>query len=480
MSPSRIIVRVTVESTSMKDALPKFLTLALTIVLWSTNSYSFGQEEDADLPNIIFILSDDHRWDAMGCAGNPIIETPELDQIAKTGVRFSHAFVTTPICAASRASFLSGQYERQHGYTFQQPPLQQSIIDESYPVLLREAGYRTGFVGKFGVKVPKKATEQMFDSFRPTGLPYLKQGRKHLTEHNTDLAIDFIRDQDSKKPFCLSLSFWAPHAEDSNPDQYVWQQDFDDLYKTDTIPDPSLNEPDFFQALPEFQKQSLNRIRWAWRFDTPQKHQRMVKGYYRMISGIDRGIGKIRKELERLEIADNTIIIYMGDNGYFLGERGFAGKWTMHDHSLRVPLIVYDPGISDERKGTVSHDLANNLDVPATILGYAGIDAPRSYQGVSLIGQVQEDRPIDREIIFAEHLWNHKDIPRTECVRTRRWKFIRYMDHPEFEELYDLDDDPDERNNLHQSTRHQEILVEMRRKCDEEVIRLETLRDSAK
>lgn len=442
--------------------------------IFGGNASSFAFQNSPDPPNIIFVLSDDHRWDAMGCAGNAVIKTPEMDRLAETGVRFTHTFVTTPICAASRASILTGRYERQHGYTFQKPPLSQSLIEQSYPTLMRNAGYQTGFVGKLGVKIPQGAAEKMFDFFRPTGLPYMKQNQKHLTERNTDLAIEFIESVNADNPFCLSLSFWAPHAEDSNPDQFVPIPAMESLYADETIPEPVLADKEFFQKLPDFQKQSLNRVRWAWRFDNPEKYQQMVKGYYRMISGIDQSIGRIRQKLETLGLADNTVIIVSGDNGYFLGERGFAGKWTMHDVSLRVPLIVYDPRLPKSRQGSVNDGLAINLDIPKTILDYAGIDLPDSYLGESLLPQIQVGDELDRQVVFTEHLWNHKNIPRTEAIRTNRWKYIRYLDHQEFEELYDLQSDRNEMDNLAESDQHQEILKELRTKCNIEAERIKS------
>lgn len=443
------------------------ITLTCLVVLLASSFFEsacFAQQE-MESPNIIFLLTDDQRWDAMGCAGNTIIQTPEMDQLAQSGIRFSHSFVTTPICAASRASFLTGTYERQHGYTFQQPPIAQELIEDAYPTLLRKEGYRTGFVGKFGVKVTKNSQSKMFDVFHPTSLPYLKKDGRHLTEINTEHAIEFIRSHAAKQPFCLTLSYWAPHAEDSNPDQYVWDPGLDEMYKNDSIPAPQLSSPEFFQSLPDFQKQTFNRKRWGWRFDTEEKYQRMVKGYYRMIQGVDQSIGHIRAELERQGLSQNTVIILAGDNGYFLGERGFAGKWTMHDVSLRVPLIIHDPQLDAARKGTVSNELTINLDVPATLLGYANIQQPKHYRGKDLRNI---DQP-EREFVFTEHLWNHESIPRTEAIRTQKWKYIRYPDQPEFEELYNLEKDPNEQFNLWKSADHQEVIATMRKKCDDQI-----------
>ena len=215
-----------------------------------------GREPGAR-PNILFVLTDDQRWDALGCAGNPVVRTPTLDRMARDGVRFARAFVTTPICAASRASILTGLYERTHGYTFEKPPLARGGTDLTYPALLRQSGYRTGFVGKLGVAVEKGAEREMFDVFQPSSLPYYQtigSERTYLSDLHASQAIEFIRAVRPDPPFCLSVSFWAPHADDDKPEQYFWPPSLDDLYRDVTVEPPPTSEPAFFEALPEFLK----------------------------------------------------------------------------------------------------------------------------------------------------------------------------------------------------------------------------------
>lgn len=421
-------------------------------------------------PNIIFLLTDDQRWDALGCAGNSIIKTPNMDFLANNGIRFANAFVTTPICAASRASLFTGLYERTHGFTFTKPPIKQEYILNSYPYLLRQAGYRTGFVGKFGVKVEDGATAKMFDEFEPSAYPYFKMvhgERKHLTDVNMDRAISFIRSSNQEQPFCLSISTWAPHAHDSEEEQYFYPTACNELYKNEVIPEPELSDPAFFEALPKFIKNSLNRKRWYWRFDTPQKYQKMVKGYYRMISGVDLALGRLMAELQKLSLDQNTVIILMGDNGYFLGERGFAGKWTMHDRSIRVPMIIYDPRQPEKARGKVINEMALNIDLTPTFLELAGVSIPVSYQGRSLIPLIEGKAKKWRSEILTEHLWDREDIPQTEAIRTEQWKYIRYLKHPEYEELYNLHNDPNEGVNLAQLPDYFDVLEKMRKRCDE-------------
>lgn len=456
---------------TFRTAFPQFLLCVLICVLGSSRFLAAQQMNGR--PNIIFILTDDQRWDALGHAGNEIIQTPEMDRLAEEGLYFKNAFVTTPICAASRASFLTGLYERKHGYTFGQE-MQEALMRKSYPSLLREAGYHTGFYGKFGVNYPGK--DQLFDKSEiydrngqykdRRGYYYKKLGEDtvHLTRYTGQQALDFISSAPQDQPFCLSLSFSAPHAHDPAELQYFWQDEVDDLYRDIEIPAPLLGEDRYFLEQPMYVQEGENRKRWYWRYDTPDKYQHSVKGYYRMISGIDREIAKLRSLLEEKELADNTVIILMGDNGYFLGERQLAGKWLMYDNSLRVPLIIYDP-----RQNTPQEveDMVLNIDVPASMLALAGVGQPASWQGTSLLAYQQGKKPAStRTHNLFEHLWETDIIPPSEGIRTAEWKYMRYIRDMEHEELYNLKDDPLEKNNLAGKNKYQKVLEKMRASCD--------------
>ena len=420
-------------------------------------------------PNIIFILTDDQRWDALGFAGNQIIHTPHLDQLAREGLYFKNAFATTPICAASRATLFTGLYERTHDFTFGKLPISNAYMLESYPYLLKRAGYQTGFVGKFGVKVNQGMEDSMFHFMKKTAWPYIKKinGQTiHLADINGNHAIDFIK-ANSNKPFCLSLSFWSPHADDGAKEQYFWPSYCDSLYTNVRIPLPPTAKPEFFDALPDFLKKTMNRERWYWRFDSTEKYQRMVKGYYRMISGVDSVIGRIRSALTAQGIADNTIIVFLGDNGYFLGDRGYADKWLMYEQSIRVPMIIYDPRQPASRRSKTVVDYVLNVDITPTILKLANVPVPTRYQGTPLTGFINGKPERWRTSIFCEHrLEGNPGLLKTECYRDTRWKFIRYEDHPDFFELYDLKDDPDETKNLALDKKYAGMLTHYRAKCD--------------
>jgi alpha-L-rhamnosidase len=426
-------------------------------------------------PNIIFILTDDQRWDALGYSGNCIIQTPAMDALAAEGAYFRNAMVTTPICAASRASIFSGLHERTHKYTFQTGDIRSEYMEESYPVILRKAGYQTGFFGKFGVNYSEKELlfDEMEDYDRNNSYPdyrgyfYKTLGGDtvHLTRYTGQQALDFIEQAPSGKPFCLSLSFSAPHAHDGAPLQYFWQEETDHLYRDMEIPGPELGEGLYFKRLPETVRDGFNRLRWTWRFDTPEKYQHSVKGYYRMISGIDLEISKIREKLKETGMDKNTVIILMGDNGYFLGERQLAGKWLMYDNSIRVPLIIYDPR---QEKHSDIEEMALNIDVPSTIVDLAGAEPPPSWHGRSLMPLVTgKDRSIHRDTVLIEHLWEFDPIPPSEGVRTRDWKYFRYINDKTSEELYHLTTDPGETLNLADDPEYQEVLRELRNRNDE-------------
>lgn len=451
--------------------------IALTIILLTIGS-AYAQE--ANRPNIIFILTDDQRWDALGYAGNDIIQTPQMDLLAREGLYFSNAFVTTPICAASRASIITGLYERTHDFTFGTPPLKQKHSDLSYPKLLRDAGYRTGLFGKMGMTFENQADTSIFDEVyntRPAGYFRLvgdgSSKHEHLTDHTTNRAIDFIKETPKGQPFCLSISYNASHADDSHPQQYFWPERNNQLYEDIEIPKGELHKSKYHDQLPDILKDSLylGNVRYKWRYDTPEKYQEMVKGYYRLISTIDDNIGRLRKTLESLNIDQNTIIILMGDNGYFLAERGLAGKWLMYENSLRVPLIVYDP---KAKRNIQTEKMALNIDIAPTILDYAGVPIPGGMQGMSLRPFGYEKVNEWRSEFLCEHLFEMPYIPKSEGIRTEKWKYFRYIDSPDIEELYDLEQDGMELNNLASNPMYEAQLKEFRDKLITKTAALES------
>lgn len=434
----------------------RFLHIAFLFI--SISSACFWSKpllaQDERSPNIIFILTDDQRWDAMGFAGNKIIQTRNMDRLAKKGIYFKNAFATTPICAASRASLLTGMHERTHKFTFQQGDLKDPYIEIAYPNYLKKAGYYTGFFGKLGVffKNPERLFEKAEIYDRNDKLPdkrgyykVLNGDSIHLTRYTSIKAQEFIRNAPKEKPFFLAVNFSAPHAHDPSVEQYFWDEKYDAFYLKDRIPDPLLSTDSYFLALPKEVRKGFNRIRWTWRFDTPERYQKYVKGYYRMISQIDDEIGKIQRTLKKQGLDKNTIIIFASDNGYFLADRQIADKWLMYEPSIRIPLIIYDP----RQESKIVEEPVLNIDIPSTILDLAHATIPSEYQGQSLLGYYLSGRTAEkRDAIMFEHLWKKEEIPSSEGIRTKQWKYFRYRFIQANDELYDLVNDPLETKNL--------------------------------
>ena len=454
------------------------LIFCLVSLAW----FSCKKKKSSKPPNIIVILTDDQRWDAIGYAGNKIIKTPEQDQLALEGTYFNKAFVTTPICGASRATIITGLYERKHNFTLGGTTLNPVYLKKNYPLELRKNGYHTGFFGKFGIK-NNGDLSNIFSEFEVydrnkkfedhRGYYYKSIGKDtvHLTQYTGHKALAFIDNAPSDGPFCLSISFSAPHAHDGAWEgikkQYFWQEEVDDYYRDTVIPGPNNASDDRFAALPKEVREGFNRVRWYWRYDSKERYQESLKGYYRMISGVDKELGKIREMLTKKGIADNTIIVWMGDNGYFLGERQMAGKWLMYDNSVRVPLIIYDPRV---KKHHDVEDMVANVDLAATILDFSGVKSDLKTHGISLVPYVYNgSSKYKRKELMIEHLWDFQPIPPSEGIRTEQWKYFRYRTIKATEELYDLENDPQELNNLASNTKYKIILQNMRDKLDQKI-----------
>ncbi|HEY3857274.1 MAG TPA: sulfatase [Verrucomicrobiae bacterium] len=455
--------------------IPKlFFTLLLSFALFARAA------ENATRPNILFILSDDQRWNTLHCMGDTRIVTPNLDRLARDGVLFQNHFVTTSICCCSRASIFTGQYMRRHGITnFEKsfPPAQWA---ETYPALLRQHGYRTGFIGKFGVGNDKSvnAMTNQFDYWRGVpgqgGTYFIEPNdpsRTHATARFGAQALEFLRGTTHNQPFCLSISFTAPHARDNLPhmEQYTPDDRDKSLYTGIRLPEPATATDAFFDLLPKSVQNSEGRRRWHWRFDTPQKYEVSAKNYYRLISGIDREVGRIMAELEQRGLASNTVIIYTSDNGYFLGDRELSDKWFMYEESLRVPLIIYDPREPKANRARKESAMTLNIDFAPTLLDLAGVMPPGGTQGRSLIPLIKNRRPDDwRTDFFYEYHFAPDIIPPSEGVRTERWSYIRWTDErPPIEELYDLKTDPLEGHNLAASAQTATTLARLRARWEQ-------------
>jgi arylsulfatase A-like enzyme len=426
-------------------------------------------------PNIIFVLVDDLRWDALRCMGNSVVETPNIDALAADGVRFTRCFVTTSICSVSRASLFSGQYLRRHGIGDFDRAFAPEQWKLTYPAQLRAAGYHIGFIGKFGVGsvAAIAAMEKEFDFWRGRpgqGGPFIDPkdpSRTHATARFGEEALEFIRKAPTGRSLCLSISFTAPHARDGKPREFEPDPRDESLYSGTQIPVPRKAAENFFQFLPKVARHSEGRKRWERRFDSAERFQQITRDYLRLVTGIDREIGRIRRALDDRGMSENTVIVFTSDNGFFLGERGLADKWLMYEESIRVPLIVYDPRLSKTRRGKAVDELALNIDVGPTLLDLASIAPPMEMQGHSLAPLISgtEGRDWRTDFFYEHHFGEERNppIPATEGVRDRRWKYTRWTStNPVFEELFDLEIDPGEVRNLASEPSHTGQLERLR------------------
>ena len=464
-----------------------YMKAKLKVLLWSLiisllfNACDFIDKNIEERPNILFFLVDDQRNDLISCAGHPIIQTPTIDNLAENGIRFTNAFVTTSICAASRASILTGLYESRHSYTFGKNPIKTEFMSNSYPFLLKKSGYKTGFIGKFGISIEKQDSmlAQMFDFYKPSpkaGPHFVKltDGRKrHSAEIKGDEAVKFIKNQSKEKPFCLSISFNAVHAVDNNKTpgndgHYPYPKAVAHLYENIEMPKPELSDSNVYENHPEFLKNSLNRERFFWRWDTEEKYQENMRAYFRMISGYDNVMKRVITALKKNGLDKNTVIIFSADNGYYLGNRGFAGKWSHYEESLRVPMVVYDPRAPLNAVEETIDKIALNIDIPATILDLAGISQPKLYQGKSLLPILNNEKNETwRTNFLCEHRMEHDKIPKYVGIRGQRYVYANYYEQdPPYEYLHDLQKDPKQLENLLNNFEYKDILQIMRSKCD--------------
>jgi arylsulfatase A-like enzyme len=407
-------------------------------------------------PNLLLLVTDDQRADSLSCAGNSILQTPHIDALAAGGVRFTQSFCTTAICMSSRASILTGLYTRVHGVDDFTKPLSEILLNASYPHLLHEAGYRTGFVGKWGVdagEIPKHDFDY-FQGYQGQGNYFPTPGGEHLTVIQARQAIDFLRDCDSNRPFCLAVSFKAPHVQDEGRAEpgiyakYPYDLALKHRYESQTVPPVATRD---VTPWPAFFDRTLNRTREGPDFSAAN-YQETMKDLYRLLTGVDNAVGQICDTLKSLGFDDNTVIIYTSDHGSFYGEHGFGGKWLMHEESIRTPMIVRDPRLRAGRCGITLDPMVLNLDVPATLLDLAGVPAPVGMQGRSLMPWVFGSSAASRSEWFYENHFRNSPagpIPASEGIRTRQWKYIRYIDtDPLYEQLFDLKTDPREEKNL--------------------------------
>jgi arylsulfatase A-like enzyme len=418
--------------------------------------------------NVLVLIADDWRYDTLGCAGDPVVMTPQLDRLAAEGVRFTHACVTTAVCGVSRASILTGQWMSRHGTrTFE---MFTTPWEQTYPGILRAQGYWVGHIGKWHNGPFPKGRFDVGSAFSGTHWITQPDGSKiHVTQKVQDEALAFLATRPRDRPFCLTLANFAPHAEDANPLQYLPQPQSADLYRALRIPVPPTATDEALRRLPEFLQSPLNesRKRWHWRFDEPEKYQAMMKNYYRLCTEADAGSGRVIDQLRAEGILDRTLVVFIGDNGYFHGEHGLADKWYAYEESLRVPLIIRDPRLPVGRRGVACDEFALNVDVAPTVLAALAVAAPTTMQGRDLAPlYLAQEKPAWRQEFLYEHatITSRERIPSSYALVRHDAKYVHW---PEWnvEELFDLRADQGELRNLAADPAHAGALEEMRSRC---------------
>lgn len=414
-------------------------------------------------PNIVFIITDSHRGEALGINGHPFVQTPNLDMLARGGVRFTNTYVTTAICSVSRASILSGQHKARHKINDFTTGFTHEAMQHTYPVVLRNAGYKTAQIGFLGVG--KKQPAEYFDHW-DAQIPWLTEDGLHQTDNITQKALSYLEKQKSDQPFYLAMSFTAAHeidGKDGNPATYLVQERYKNLYKDITMPMPVTAAPEYWNSFPDFFRtdQNIGRGRWHGLFSTPELFQENVKNYYRLITGLDESVGKVASKLKELGLDENTIVIYTSDHGFSLGEHGMMGKWYGYEKGIHVPLIINDLSDSSSLKNHNAKQLALNIDLAPTILSLAGVNIPPAMQGLDLMKVVDRKIP-ERKYFFYEHtVFASPMLPKVEGLVSKDYKYFNYTEH-NFESFYDTRKDPNETKDVARDRRYRKKLEEVR------------------
>ncbi len=425
--------------------------------------------------NVIFILSDDHRYDFMGFTGKvPWLKTPALDKMAMEGAHIQNAFVTTSLCSPSRASILTGMYSHKHTVVDNQAPVPDNLV--FFPQYLQKAGYQTAFFGKWHMGHDSDDPRPGFDHwesflgqgnyYQPTlninGERISYDSSTYITDLLTDHAIQWLGSRNPDKPFFMYLSHKAVHA------MFEPAKRHEGMYSNEKIIYPAsyyLTVGDEYKEhlIPEWVKQQRNSwhgvdnmYHGAYDFET------FFKAYCESLMALDESVGSVLDFVENSDLLNNTVVIYMGDNGFSFGEHGLIDKRQAYEESWRVPMMAWAPGMIEP--GTKIIELVQNIDIAPTVLELAGLSRPSQMDGTSFWPLLQGDHSIPwRDKIFYEYYWEYAfpQTPTVHAVRTERYKFIRYHGIWDTNELYDLQEDPWEMNNLIESPEHQEMIRQM-------------------
>jgi len=400
----------------------------------------------ADRPNIVFVITDDQRWDAMGCAGHPFLKTPNMDRLAREGAMFANAFVTTPLCSPSRSSFLTGQYVHTTGVIGNGPamnPISHRLV--TFPRLLKDAGYESAYVGKWHMgndDAPRPGFDRWV-SFKGQGVyknpvlnvdgkPEQKDG--YITDIISDYAVDFIN-REHAKPFVLYVGHKAVHGPFTPAERHAG------MYETEPLPQrPNVN--DDMSGKPAVRRERLKENAKT------KVGEQLTRNQLRCLLSVDEGLGRILDALDAKKLADDTLVIFTSDNGYFWNEHDLGDKRAAYEESIRVPLLMRYPSLI--KPGTKPTEMALNIDIAPTVLQLGGATVPKDVHGKSLVPIFENKLGEWRGGALFEYFMEERftRVPSWQALRTDRWKYIHYTDVENADELYDLQADPYEMKNL--------------------------------
>ena len=447
--------------------------------------------EGAERRNIVLILADDHRYDAMGFMGHPFLETPNLDALAREGVHFHNAVVTTALCSPSRASILTGLYTHRHGVVDNNNPVRADLV--FFPQYLQAAGYQTAFIGKWHMGGESDQPQRGFDrwvSFRGQGT-YLPEGqtlnvdgrrvprRGYVTDELTDYAVEWLGQRDPGRPFFLYLSHKAVHVDVILAERrlaFIAAERHRGRYAGRPVPRPASGVASAATgARPRGEGPGAGddgRPMWvknqrnSWHGVEFPYHSRLdVDEYFRQygetLLAVDDSVGRVVDALRAAGVLDSTLFFYMGDNGFAFGEHGLIDKRTAYEESMRVPMVARAPGLLPA--GATVTAVAANIDVAPTLLEAAGLEPPPGLDGRSLLAVARGDRTGWRSEVLYEYFWerNFPHTPTLHALRGERYKYIRYHGLWDSDELYDLEADPFEMRNLIRDPAHRATVDEM-------------------
>jgi N-acetylglucosamine-6-sulfatase len=446
----------------MRPNLP-FPSRILTLLLLLT--FTVATAVHAAPRNIIFILADDHRYDAMGFLGHPFLETPNLDSLARNGAYMKNAVVTTSLCSPSRASILTGLYAHNHGVIDNNYPVRSDLL--FFPQVLQRAGYRTGFFGKWHMGGGDAGPQRGFNrwvSFKGQGEYWpdnrgtdhqtkgptnklnvdgkLVPQRGYITDELTDYAVEWMKSIPKDQPFFLYLSHKAVHS------QFVPAERHVDRYKNKPIPVPeSLHHHEHAPMWVQNQRNSWHGVDFPYHTDLD------IANYYRRycetLLAVDDSVGRVLAALKERGQLENTLVVYAGDNGFAFGEHGLIDKRTAYEVSMRIPMLMQCPDVI--KPGRVVEEVVANIDFAPTFLQAAGVkETMPKIDGHSFWPIMKgEKTKWDNEVLY-EYFWekNFPQTPTLHAVRDGRYKYIRVQGLWDIDEFYDLQNDPGETKNL--------------------------------